>query len=157
MRCRSRECGAARGMAANSSCGRTRRWTAGVLGSSSLRRFCRALSSLALFIALECLQPIAVEFQAEPTAASAFFSITTVVYYALGAYAGRAADRFGPRAIVAVGATILGLGLSLSALVNQIWAGYLTYGIGGASRNHPRGVFYRYGSRCPIWEADLPS
>ena len=76
------------------------------------------------------LQPIAAEFHADPAAASAFFSITAVVYYGLGAFAGRAADRFGPRAIVAAGAAILGLGLGLTALVHQIWAGYLTYGLG---------------------------
>jgi len=76
------------------------------------------------------LQPIATEFHADPTAASAFFSITAVIYYALGAFAGRAADRFGPRAIVAAGAAIFGLGLGLTALVHQIWAGYLTYGLG---------------------------
>jgi MFS family permease len=76
------------------------------------------------------LQPLAAEFQADPTAASAFFSITAVVYYGLGAFAGRAADRFGPRAIVAVGAAMLGLGLGLTALVDQIWLGYLTYGLG---------------------------
>jgi MFS family permease len=76
------------------------------------------------------LEPIATEFHADPTAASAFFSITAVIYYALGAFAGRAADRFGPRAIVAAGAAILGLGLGLTALVDQIWAGYLTYGLG---------------------------
>jgi len=76
------------------------------------------------------LQPIATEFHADPTAASAFFSITAVVYYGLGAFAGRAADRFGPRAIVAAGAAILGLGLGLTALVHQVWVGYLTYGLG---------------------------
>ena len=45
------------------------------------------------------LQPIGAEFHADPTVSSAFFSITAVVYYGLGAFAGRAADRFGPRAI----------------------------------------------------------
>lgn len=76
------------------------------------------------------LQPIATEFHADPTATSAFFSITSVIYYALGAFAGRAADRFGPRAIVGAGAAILGLGLGLTALADQIWVGYLTYGLG---------------------------
>jgi len=52
------------------------------------------------------LEPIASEFHADPAAASAFFSITAVVYYGLGAFAGRAADRFGPRAIVAAGASL---------------------------------------------------
>ncbi|MGH7095328.1 MAG: hypothetical protein ACREFB_17585, partial [Stellaceae bacterium] len=64
------------------------------------------------------LKPVAAEFDAGPAAAAAFFSITVAVYYALGAFAGNAADRFGPRAIVATGAAILGLGLCLTALVH---------------------------------------
>ncbi len=76
------------------------------------------------------LQPVAVEFHAEPAAATAFFSIASVVYYAAGALAGRAADRLGPRIIVAAGAAILGLGLCFTAFVHSIWLGYLTYGLG---------------------------
>lgn len=76
------------------------------------------------------LQPVAAEFRAEPTQTSAFFSITAVVYYALGAPAGRAADRWGPRVVVGAGAAILGLGLCLTAFVHRVWLGYLTYGLG---------------------------
>ena len=76
------------------------------------------------------LQPVAIEFGAEPTAAAAFFSINAAAYYGLGAFAGWAADRLGPRAIVMAGAAILGLGLVLTARVQQIWLGYLSYGLG---------------------------
>lgn len=76
------------------------------------------------------LQPVAAEFHADSAETSAFFSITAVVFYALGAPAGRAADRLGPRAVVAAGAAILGLGLVLTAFVDRIWLGYLSYGLG---------------------------
>ncbi|HEX6440833.1 MAG TPA: MFS transporter [Stellaceae bacterium] len=76
------------------------------------------------------LQPVAAEFHADPAEASGFFSITSVVFYALGAFAGRAADRLGPRIVATAGAIILGLGLCLTAIVDRIWLGYLTYGLG---------------------------
>jgi MFS family permease len=62
--------------------------------------------------------------------ASGFFSITSLVYYAVGAFAGRAADRLGPRIVVTAGALILGLGLCLTALGDNIWFGYVTFGLG---------------------------
>jgi MFS family permease len=76
------------------------------------------------------LKPVAAEFGAAPTAVAAFFSITASAYYGLGAFAGRAADRLGPRIVVMAGAAVLGLGLALTALVRHIWVGYLTYGLG---------------------------
>ncbi len=76
------------------------------------------------------LEPVAAEFGADPAAVAAFFSITAAVYYGLGAFAGRAADRFGPRTIVTAGAVVFGLGLALTAFAHQIWVGYLTYGLG---------------------------
>jgi MFS family permease len=76
------------------------------------------------------LQPVAAEFHADPVQASGFFSITSLVYYAVGAFAGRAADRLGPRIVVTTGAPILGLGLCLTALGDNIWFGYVTFGLG---------------------------
>jgi MFS family permease len=76
------------------------------------------------------LKPMAADFRASAASVSAFFSITSVIYYALGALAGRLADRWGPRAVVAVGAMILGTGLCLTAVAGDIRLAYLTYGIG---------------------------
>jgi MFS family permease len=82
------------------------------------------------------LQPIATDLRAGTAAVSAFFSITSLVYYALGAAAGRLADRCGPRPIVAGGALILALGLCATAFAGNVWLACLTYafgaGIGGA-------------------------
>jgi MFS family permease len=82
------------------------------------------------------LQPMATDFGVDVTATSVFFSATAIVYYLLGAPAGRLADRYGPRPVVAAGAVILGAGLCLTAAVGNIWLGYLTYavgvGVGGA-------------------------
>lgn len=76
------------------------------------------------------LKPMAAQFHANAAGASAFFSITSVIYYALSAPAGRLADRCGPRGVVAGGAVILGGGLCLTAITGNIWLAYLSYGIG---------------------------
>jgi MFS family permease len=82
------------------------------------------------------LQPIAADLRASTTGAAAFFSITSIVYYALGAPAGRLADRYGPRPVVASGAVILAAGLCATAFIDNLWLAYLTCamgaGIGGA-------------------------
>lgn len=82
------------------------------------------------------LQPMAADFRVDVIAVSGFFSATAIIYYLLGAPAGRLADRYGPRPVVAAGAVILGAGLCLTAAVGDIWLAYLTYavgvGVGGA-------------------------
>src|SRR6202022_3797919 len=74
--------------------------------------------------------PMAAEFHAGSGATSIFFSITAFLWFTLGAVSGSAADRFGTRWVVAVGAVVMGAGLVLTAFVHQLWLGYLTYGIG---------------------------
>jgi MFS family permease len=70
------------------------------------------------------------EFGVGKGQASLFFSITTFIYFVVGVFTGRLADRYGPRPVVLVGAVAMGLGLCLTSLVHNIIVGYLTYGLG---------------------------
>ncbi len=74
--------------------------------------------------------PMAAEFGASRTSTSAFFAITSVLFYVFGSITGRLSDRVGPRRIVSAGAVIMGTGLVLTATATQMWIGYLTYGLG---------------------------
>ena len=75
-------------------------------------------------------KPMAAEFGAERSATSAVFSITVLVWCLLGPVTGHLADRFGPRIVVATGAIGMGLGLALTSMIDRLWLGYLTYGLG---------------------------
>lgn len=68
------------------------------------------------------------EFGTGKGATAFMFSITTCWYFVLGLVSGRAADRYGPRPVMLVGALTLGLGLLLTSRVSSIWLGYLAYG-----------------------------
>jgi MFS family permease len=70
------------------------------------------------------------EFGAGRAAVSLVFSITAFLWFTLGAVSGPLADRFGPRRVVLAGGAALGGGLLLTSFVNQLWAGYITYGLG---------------------------
>ncbi len=74
--------------------------------------------------------PMAAEFQASQAATSAFFSITGLIFYLAGSIAGHFGDRFGPAAMTALGAAVMGGGLVFTGFIGQMWEGYLTYGIG---------------------------
>lgn len=75
-------------------------------------------------------QPMAREFGAGRSATSAVFSITAFAYFMLGLVSGRAADRWGPRPVVAVGALAMGAGLAATSRAGSLVAGYATYGAG---------------------------
>ena len=70
------------------------------------------------------------EFGVGKGQAALFFSITTFIYFVVGVFTGRLADRYGPRPLLLAGALSIGLGLFLTSLVNNIFLGYLTYGVG---------------------------
>ncbi len=70
------------------------------------------------------------EFGVGKGQAALFFSITTFIYFVVGVFTGRLADRYGPRPLLLAGALSIGLGLFLTSLVNNILLGYLTYGVG---------------------------
>ena len=75
-------------------------------------------------------KPMAAEFGADRSATSAVFSITVLVWCFLGPVTGRLSDRFGPRIVVSTGAVVMGAGLALTSMIDRLWLGYLTYGIG---------------------------
>jgi MFS family permease len=74
--------------------------------------------------------PMAAEFGAGSGATSLVFSITAFAYFMLGSVSGRAVDRFGPRPVLVVGGLAMGTGLALTAGVDRLWLGYVTYGLG---------------------------
>jgi MFS family permease len=76
------------------------------------------------------LTPLMVEFRASHGAVSAMFSIAVLGYFFLGALTGRLTDRFGPRPVLGAGALIMGAGMILTAFIDRLWIGYLTYGVG---------------------------
>ncbi|MGH9207501.1 MAG: MFS transporter, partial [Acidimicrobiales bacterium] len=55
---------------------------------------------------------------------------TNVANYMLASITGRLSDRFGPRVVVGAGAFVMGVGLVSTAFIDQMWMGYLTYGLG---------------------------
>jgi MFS family permease len=75
-------------------------------------------------------KPMAAEFGAQRSATSAVFSITVLVWCVLGPVTGHLSDRFGPRIVLATGAIFMGLGLALTSMIDRLWLGYLTYGLG---------------------------
>jgi MFS family permease len=70
------------------------------------------------------------EFGAGSGATSAVFSLTACCYFLLGSVSGRAVDRVGPKPVLVAGAVAMGVGLALTAAVDRLWLGYVTYGLG---------------------------
>ncbi len=75
-------------------------------------------------------KPMAAEFGAGRSSTSAVFSLTVLVWCVLGWPAGHLSDRFGPRVVVGAGAVVMGGGLVLTAFIDRLWIGYLTYSLG---------------------------
>ncbi|TYP88964.1 cyanate permease [Blastococcus xanthinilyticus] len=76
------------------------------------------------------LGPMAEEFGSGRGATSAFFALTSLTYFGLGALSGVAVDRYGPRRVLLVGAVALGTGLAATSVAGELWIGLLTYGLG---------------------------
>ena len=70
------------------------------------------------------------EFDTGSGATSAIFSITTFIFFIGGILSGNFADRFGPKPVLIFGGITMGLGLYFTSLVNSLWVGYITYGLG---------------------------
>lgn len=73
---------------------------------------------------------MATEFGTGKGQTALMFSLTTCFYFMGGVVTGRLADRFGPRPVMLVGAVSMGLGLLLTSMVQSLWVGFITYGIG---------------------------
>ena len=76
------------------------------------------------------LQPIMADLGSSQSATSALYVIASSIFYFLGPATGSIGDRLGPRALVGFGALAMGGGLVATALVTDISAAYLTYGLG---------------------------
>ncbi|MCC6716591.1 MAG: MFS transporter [Acetobacteraceae bacterium] len=74
--------------------------------------------------------PMVAEFRGSRAAISAFFSVTGLIFYLAGSVAGHLGDRFGPAVMAGLGAAVLGGGLILTGVIEQMWQGYFTYGVG---------------------------
>jgi MFS family permease len=74
--------------------------------------------------------PMSSEFGTSSSATSAVFSITTFIFFTGGIISGMAVDRFGPKPVLVFGGMTMGSGLYLTSLVNSLWMGYITYGLG---------------------------
>ena len=60
------------------------------------------------------IKPLSEEFGWSRASVAGVFSLYAVAYSILGLVAGRLADRWGPRVVVAIGGGLLGLGLALA-------------------------------------------
>ncbi len=69
------------------------------------------------------------EFGATRREVSLIFAITGFIYFGLGAVSGRLADRVGPRRVILAGGVLLGVGMMLAALTQQLWQVYLTFSL----------------------------
>ncbi|MEM8709137.1 MAG: MFS transporter [Actinomycetota bacterium] len=78
----------------------------------------------------EFFGPMADEFGTDRSETALFFALTTFAYFMIGIVTGRVADRIGPRPVVLFGAAAMTTGLLLTAEVESIQLGYLTYGLG---------------------------
>jgi len=78
----------------------------------------------------EFFGPMADEFGTDRSETALFFAITTFAYFAIGIVTGRIADRIGPRRVMIFGGVAMVAGLLVTAEVDSIQLGYLTYGLG---------------------------
>ena len=73
---------------------------------------------------------MAAEFDSARGETAIIFGITTFAFFWLSLITGRAADVWGPRPVLLVGAVALLVGLLATSRVQSLAAGYVTYGVG---------------------------
>jgi MFS family permease len=69
------------------------------------------------------------EFGWSRASLSGAFSLYAFGYSAFGLVAGWLTDRWGPRAVVAIGGAFLGVGLAAMSRTSEVWHPYLFYGV----------------------------
>ncbi|MEM7341705.1 MAG: MFS transporter [Actinomycetota bacterium] len=75
-------------------------------------------------------QAMADEFGAGRGPTAIVFAVTLFLFFGTGAASGFLADRYGPRPLVWAGGALFVTGLVLTSRVDELWHGYLTYGLG---------------------------
>jgi len=85
--------------------------------------FLVAYSFGAFFKALET------EFAAQRAEISFVFSFSIFLMFIVGAFAGPAADRLGPRRVIAAGMVLIGIGLTAASQARALWHLYIIYGL----------------------------
>jgi len=85
--------------------------------------FLVAYSFGAFFKALET------EFAAQRAEISFVFSFSIFLMFVVGAFAGPAADRLGPRRVISAGMVLIGIGLTAASQARALWHLYLLYGL----------------------------
>lgn len=75
-------------------------------------------------------EPLSEEFGATRGTVSLVFSVAGFLYFVLGAFSGRLADRIGPRPVVGFGMACIGIGLVSASMADSLAAIIVFYGIG---------------------------
>lgn len=76
------------------------------------------------------LEELRADFGAGRAVAAVFFSLTSLLYFGLGGLSGAAADRFGPRRVLLVGAGALAVGLVATSRADSLAVALVAYGLG---------------------------
>jgi MFS family permease len=76
------------------------------------------------------LEELREEFDAGRAVGAVFFSLTSLLFFGLGAVTGPALDRHGPRRVLLVGAAFLGVGLVVTAAAQSIAVALVAYSLG---------------------------
>src|SRR5919198_5307251 len=87
------------------------------------------------------IKPMEAEFGWSRGALSMAAALSLLLLGAVGPFAGRLADRWGPRCVIVLSLVLLGIGSILSSFVTQLWHIYLTAGVliaAGAGGAPPR-------------------
>mgnify|MGYP001577395404 FL=1 len=75
------------------------------------------------------IKPLEAEFHWDRASLSGAAALSLFLFGAVGPFAGRLADRWGPRRVLALSLLVLGIGTILSSFVGSLWHVYVASGI----------------------------